>query len=142
MCTLLRYLIDPPTGRFVRNPDPNGKSVTIMRGKEPNNPISEFVAAPVSKGSLVLIHGNVVHRSEHNHSDKSRHAYTLHLVDFHDTTYSEENWYVITVPFALFSKHSVSMFYDLITAGCNLLPKCHFQKCMKLRQKTELRIDE
>ena len=38
-----------------------------------------WVAAPVKKGSLVLIHGQVLHKSGANHS--SRHAYTFHMME-------------------------------------------------------------
>ena len=43
-------------------------------------------------GSLVLIHGLVVHQSEHNKSSLSRHAYTFHVVDLGRSTYSPDNW--------------------------------------------------
>ncbi len=49
------------------------------------------IPLPVEKGTLILLHGRVPHKSKANLSDKSRHAYTLHLVD---TTlpYPETNW--------------------------------------------------
>lgn len=43
-------------------------------------------------GALVLIHGEVVHKSEQNLSDRSRQAYTFHLMDAADTVWSPENW--------------------------------------------------
>jgi hypothetical protein len=43
-------------------------------------------------GACVLIHGQVVHRSEPNKSENSRHAYTFHVVDMNGTTYSSDNW--------------------------------------------------
>uniref|UniRef100_A0A2C9JZP6 Uncharacterized protein n=1 Tax=Biomphalaria glabrata TaxID=6526 RepID=A0A2C9JZP6_BIOGL len=43
-------------------------------------------------GSCVLIHGEVVHKSDANRSDKSRHAYTLHVFDNHGVEYSKLNW--------------------------------------------------
>jgi hypothetical protein len=43
-------------------------------------------------GACVLIHGQVVHRSEPNKSEYSRHAYTFHVVDMNGTTYSSDNW--------------------------------------------------
>jgi len=46
----------------------------------------------VDVGTLVLIHGDVVHASEHNHSDKSRYIYTFHVIDDADTRYSPDNW--------------------------------------------------
>lgn len=39
----------------------------------------EFVMGPVKKGSLVLIHGNVLHKSEQNLSENSRWIYTFHV---------------------------------------------------------------
>ncbi|XP_043354817.1 phytanoyl-CoA dioxygenase domain-containing protein 1 isoform X3 [Dermochelys coriacea] len=41
---------------------------------------------------LILIHGEVVHKSEMNRSEWSRHAYTFHLMEAKDTTWSKENW--------------------------------------------------
>ncbi len=40
----------------------------------------------------MLIHGLVVHKSEANRSDMSRHAYTFHVVERKDTKWSEDNW--------------------------------------------------
>lgn len=43
-------------------------------------------------GSLVIIHGLVVHQSECNRSNKSRYAYTFHVIETQDTKYSANNW--------------------------------------------------
>lgn len=43
-------------------------------------------------GTCILLHGNVVHRSAHNKSDKSRHAYTFHVIEKQNNNYSPENW--------------------------------------------------
>lgn len=43
-------------------------------------------------GSLVLIHGTVLHRSAENKSEKSRHAYTFHIVEQENTEWSKQNW--------------------------------------------------
>ena len=43
-------------------------------------------------GSVVLIHGKVMHKSEENKSDKSRHAFTFHMVETQGSQYSKENW--------------------------------------------------
>ena len=48
-------------------------------------------AVEVEKGSLVLLHGRLPHYSCENTSNKSRHAYTLHVIDGHKK-YSKENW--------------------------------------------------
>ena len=45
----------------------------------------------VKKGTLVLLHGRLPHYSCENTSDKSRHAYTLHVIDG-NAHYSNENW--------------------------------------------------
>lgn len=55
-------------------------------------PEEGWVPVEVKKGSLVLIHPRVLHRSEANVSSKSRHAYTFHVYDAADTEYSKLNW--------------------------------------------------
>ncbi|CAH1115795.1 unnamed protein product [Psylliodes chrysocephalus] len=45
-----------------------------------------------SEGSCILIHGQVVHYSEANKSSKPRHAYTFHVIEQKNTTYSKDNW--------------------------------------------------
>eukprot|EP00386_Alphamonas_edax_P013614 GDKI01042012.1.p1 GENE.GDKI01042012.1~~GDKI01042012.1.p1 ORF type:complete len:325 (-),score=94.78 GDKI01042012.1:186-1100(-) len=50
------------------------------------------VPVEVKAGSLVLIHGEVVHFSHHNASAQSRHAYALHIVETDNTEYSKDNW--------------------------------------------------
>ena len=45
----------------------------------------------VKKGTLVLLHGRLPHYSKENTSNKSRHAYTLHIVDG-DKSYPKTNW--------------------------------------------------
>ncbi|KAG7268204.1 hypothetical protein CRUP_022893 [Coryphaenoides rupestris] len=42
--------------------------------------------------AVVLIHGEVVHRSAPNTSDVSRHVYTFHLMEAQGTRWSPENW--------------------------------------------------
>ena len=49
------------------------------------------IPLPVKKGTLILLHGRLPHKSKANFSDKSRHAYTLHLVDLH-LPYPKNNW--------------------------------------------------
>ena len=48
-------------------------------------------ALEVEKGTLVLLHGRLPHYSCENNSNKSRHAYTLHVING-DKEYSKENW--------------------------------------------------
>jgi phytanoyl-CoA hydroxylase len=46
----------------------------------------------VKAGSLVLIHGNLLHKSEKNTSSKGRIIYTFHVIEGHDAVYNEKNW--------------------------------------------------
>ncbi|KAI8430619.1 hypothetical protein MSG28_000830 [Choristoneura fumiferana] len=55
-------------------------------------PQSSFTPVPVSKGTCILIHGNVVHKSAPNRSSKSRHAYTFHVIEKRNNTFSPDNW--------------------------------------------------
>ena len=48
-------------------------------------------AIEVKKGTLILLHGRLHHYSSENKSNKSRHAYSLHVVDG-DAIYPKENW--------------------------------------------------
>ncbi|CEM07811.1 unnamed protein product [Vitrella brassicaformis CCMP3155] len=54
--------------------------------------IDNAVPLEVPKGTLVLLHGTLVHFSEHNYSNTSRHAYTLHIVEQDDCQWSSDNW--------------------------------------------------
>ena len=51
----------------------------------------EYTLGPVKAGSLVLIHGNLLHKSEKNTSQKSRFIYTFHAIDG-ENMYDERNW--------------------------------------------------
>ncbi|RDD45330.1 Phytanoyl-CoA dioxygenase domain-containing protein 1 [Trichoplax sp. H2] len=77
--------------RMIKNPDPNGSSVIFTGGIEDFEE-SKFVPLPVKKGSVVLIHGEVLHRSLKNESPKARPIYTFHLYESRNTTWSKENW--------------------------------------------------
>ncbi|CAI8616749.1 unnamed protein product [Vicia faba] len=52
----------------------------------------DFVPIEVKAGSLVVIHGNLIHQSFENQSPKSRHAYSLHVVDTTGCKWAPENW--------------------------------------------------
>ncbi|KAH7371663.1 phytanoyl-CoA dioxygenase family protein [Pyrenochaeta sp. MPI-SDFR-AT-0127] len=45
----------------------------------------------VKAGTLVLIHGNILHKSEKNTSGKSRNIYTFHVIEGNER-YDERNW--------------------------------------------------
>jgi len=51
----------------------------------------ELIPLEVKKGSLVVLNGLLPHRSLENRSPKSRHAYTLHIINT-DSHYPADNW--------------------------------------------------
>ncbi|XP_053138570.1 phytanoyl-CoA dioxygenase domain-containing protein 1 isoform X2 [Hemicordylus capensis] len=79
------------TRRMVRAP-PGTIPCTQFVGSEQVYDDSLFLPAPVGKGGLILIHGQVVHKSEPNRSERSRHVYTFHLMEAKETVWSKENW--------------------------------------------------
>ncbi|XP_063001006.1 phytanoyl-CoA dioxygenase domain-containing protein 1 [Elgaria multicarinata webbii] len=79
------------TRRMVRTP-PGTVPCTTFVGCEREYEDNRFIPVPVGKGGTVLIHGEVVHKSEPNYSERSRHAYTFHLMEAKDATWSRENW--------------------------------------------------
>jgi len=51
----------------------------------------ELIPLEVKKGSLIVLNGLLPHRSLENRSPKSRHAYTLHIMNS-DSYYPANNW--------------------------------------------------
>ncbi|KAM3550925.1 hypothetical protein MY1884_007997 [Beauveria asiatica] len=51
-----------------------------------------YVPGEVRAGDLVLIHGNLLHKSERNTSARSRIIYTFHIIEGQDREYDERNW--------------------------------------------------
>lgn len=74
--------------RFVRAPA-GGTLFEIYDSSE--WPLEALVPLEVKKGTLIVLHGLLPHLSYANRSQKSRHAYTLHVIDG-DCRYPEENW--------------------------------------------------
>jgi len=54
-------------------------------------PLDEAVSLEAPKGSLILLHGRLPHRSSANTSNNSRYAYTLHTIDA-SANYPSDNW--------------------------------------------------
>jgi phytanoyl-CoA hydroxylase len=73
--------------RFFRK---NGALVTETLDPTPY-PAGPKVALDAKKGSLVVLHGLLPHWSGPNRSDRSRHAYTLHVIDG-AAAYRADNW--------------------------------------------------
>ncbi|KAF7503341.1 hypothetical protein GJ744_003947 [Endocarpon pusillum] len=51
----------------------------------------EYELGEVNAGTLVLIHGNLLHKSEKNPSQKGRMIYTFHVIEGEEQ-YDEKNW--------------------------------------------------
>lgn len=82
----------PITRRFLRTGQVGTKNHLEFKGEDKVFPIDAWKAVPVKKGSLVLIHGQVVHKSERNLSSNSRHAYTFHVIEMEGSHYASKNW--------------------------------------------------
>lgn len=74
--------------RLLRNPD---DTVRYEVFDDTPWPADKFVPLEVPKGTLVAFGGNLPHGSAPNRSDRSRHAYTLHIVDG-SLPYPATNW--------------------------------------------------
>ena len=53
-------------------------------------PTEEKIPLEASKGTLVVLHGLLPHWSSANHSESSRHAFTLHMIEA-SAHYREDN---------------------------------------------------
>jgi len=93
--------------RFVRKATGNGTEFITNEGKwypdAPSNGGADvesdlsdqsdrYQVGEVKAGSLVLIHGNVLHKSEKNLSQKGRIIYTFHVIEGEGTGYDARNW--------------------------------------------------
>ncbi|KAF7908517.1 uncharacterized protein EAF01_004272 [Botrytis porri] len=88
--------------RFVRRKDGGGtefvenKGEVFPRGlekreKEEEEKEGSYVMGEVKAGDLVLIHGNLLHKSERNTSANGRIIYTFHVIEG-ENVYDERNW--------------------------------------------------
>ena len=75
--------------RFRRESD--GAGTTNDTFDETPYPIDDLVPLEAEAGTLVLLHGSLPHWSGPNTSEKSRHAYTLHVIEG-DAEYLPDNW--------------------------------------------------
>lgn len=96
---------EPVRRRLVRKTDSAGKAVGthFIANDGPKFPADleqeqvnegrkeEYTIGEVKAGSLVLIHGNILHQSEANKSGKSRFIYTFHVIEG-ENKYDEMNW--------------------------------------------------
>ncbi len=77
----------PLHARFIRE----GMTTRMVTLDPAPLPSEGLVPLTCDKGALVLLHGELPHRSGPNLSDRSRHAYALHLIDA-GCRYSPGNW--------------------------------------------------
>lgn len=63
----------------------------------PSFELKDFVPIEVKAGTLVVIHGDLIHQSFENKSSTSRHAYSLHVIDTNGCRWSPDNWIRRTV---------------------------------------------
>lgn len=115
-----RSTVPPPAASATARPlDKHNDSLGVARGvnkrfvrKEPTNPDAgttflhlsyteestwsdqDAKVVDCTAGSLVLIHGSVLHKSEKNLSDKSRFIYTFHMIEGDQSVahYDKRNW--------------------------------------------------
>lgn len=78
----------PLKKRFVLD-SPQTTSFTVL-DSEPW-PEENSIPLEASKGTLIVLHGSFPHLSRTNHSEKSRHAYVLHMING-KANYSKDNW--------------------------------------------------
>lgn len=86
--------------RFVRKGDGSGTTFEKVQGEgrwprgfehAENDDEEEYVLGEVKAGTLVLIHGNILHKSEKNTSQKGRIIYTFHCIEGTEH-YDDSNW--------------------------------------------------
>ncbi|KAK5075269.1 hypothetical protein LTS08_001648 [Lithohypha guttulata] len=92
----------PVKHRFVRKQDNSGTTFEPVQGEgrwprefqhedDAEGEDEDYVLGEVTAGTLVLIHGNILHKSEKNLSQKGRIIYTFHCIEGCET-YDERNW--------------------------------------------------
>lgn len=79
----------PVRKRFRR--DTSGAGTTFDVFDHADYPAEGEVPLEVAKGTLIVLHGSLPHRSGANTSERSRHAYTLHAIDA-TAEYPSDNW--------------------------------------------------
>ena len=127
--------------RFIRAKSGQGVEFTASR---PDYPEADFICGECKAGTLVLIHGAVVHKSEENQSPKSRLAYTFHLIEDPrggKTEYPADNWLVFFSSFSLPLRNQflTPPFLPLFPTGSSPPQRCPFLSCSPLRRRKRRR---
>jgi len=91
---------EPIKQRFIRQDSGNGTGFMQNNGakfpqgletRESGEKEDDYTIGEVKAGTLVLIHGNLLHKSEKNTSGKSRFIYTFHMIEG-ENEYDGKNW--------------------------------------------------
>lgn len=97
------HIRSPIKQRFVRTSNGTGTEFVENDGKrwpaalegqdaeDAETRDDQYELAEVKAGTLVLIHGNTMHKSERNSSDKGRMIYTFHVIEG-ENEYDGRNW--------------------------------------------------
>ncbi len=82
---------EPVRSRFRRSE--SGGTTTDIYDETPFD-MDKFIPMPAKRGTAIILNGLLPHKSEHNFSDKPRHAYTLHIIEGDESKahYLEDNW--------------------------------------------------
>jgi len=82
----------PATDGLAAGYRPPATAKTVFRVSDDSPwPEERLVPLEVKKGTLIVLHPLLPHLSRENKSSKSRHAYTLHVID-ESVRYPKENW--------------------------------------------------
>ncbi|MCU1453093.1 MAG: Phytanoyl-CoA dioxygenase domain containing 1 [Acidimicrobiales bacterium] len=81
----------PLRQRFVRDGAGGTRFDLLDPTPLPDPASARLVPLETPKGTLVLLHGLLPHWSDTNRSERSRHAYSLHLIEA-SATYPPDNW--------------------------------------------------
>jgi len=87
------HLTAPIAKRFVRLPSGGTGFEQLLDPNQVQTPVGDYVLEECDPGDLVLIHGSVLHKSERNRSDKTRFAYTFHMIESPPhAVFDDKNW--------------------------------------------------
>jgi phytanoyl-CoA hydroxylase len=77
--------------RFVRTPAGAARRTAFVEKDERPFAEEQMIPLPVRAGTLVVLHGLLPHRSGTNRSPRSRHAYSVHVIEA-AAHYPADNW--------------------------------------------------
>lgn len=81
-----------PATLFMNRNEENTACVFVGEKNSNYEEDDKYVVAEVKRGSLVLLDGDVVHKSYSNTSDKPRNAFTFHLYEGEGADWGVTNW--------------------------------------------------